>query len=94
MDSLLGISETPKIRRKQVGKAREYARKYRVTANARRCAIVVRNKDKVRPVTFKWKWGQDELLIVNQYTHLGVNISKYCSWGSHIAEVTGKGNRT
>ena len=29
--------------------------------------------------------------IVDQYTHLGVEISKCCSWDAHIANVLGKG---
>ena len=30
--------------------------------------------------------------IADQYTHLGVEISKECSWDAHIANVIGKGN--
>ena len=30
--------------------------------------IVVCNEDKVDPVNFEWKWGEDELPIVDQYT--------------------------
>ena len=54
-------------------------------------AVVVCNEDKENPVTFKWKWGPDELPIVDQYTYLGVEISKDCSWDTHIAKVIGKG---
>ena len=54
------------------------------------------NEEKENPVTFKWKWREDELLIANQYTYLGVVISKVeisreCSWDAHIAKVIGKG---
>ena len=42
-------------------------------------------------VNFKFKWGEDELLIVDQYTYLGVEISKECSWDAYIAKVIGKG---
>ena len=45
----------------------------------------------VNPVTFKWKWGEDELPIADQYTYLGVKISKECSWDAHIEKVIGKG---
>ena len=54
-------------------------------------AVVVCNEDKVNPVNFKWKRGEDELPIVGQYPFLGVEISKDCSWGAHIANVIGKG---
>ena len=33
----------------------EYTSKWRVTANVKRCAVVVCNEDTVNPVTFKWK---------------------------------------
>ena len=72
--------------------ALEYTRKWRVTANVKKCAVVVQyDKDKVNPVTFKWKWGEDELPIADQYTHLGVEISKECSWDAHIAKGIEKG---
>ena len=50
-----------------------------MTANVNKCALVVCNEDKVNPVNFKWKWGEDELPIVDQYIYLGVEISKDCS---------------
>ena len=43
-----------------------------MTANVKKCAVVVCNEDKVNPVNFKWKWGKDELPIVDQYTYLSV----------------------
>ena len=86
------MSETPGGLQKQTGKALEYTRKQRVTANVKKCAVVVCNEDKVNAVTFKWKWGEDGLPIVDQYTYLGVEISKDCSWDAQEAEVVGKGN--
>ena len=53
--------------------------------------VVVCKEDKVNPVNFKWKWGEDELPIVDQYTHLSVDISQVCFWEAHIATVIGKG---
>ena len=38
-------------------------RKWSVTANVKKCAVVVVavcNEDKVNPVTFECKWGEDE----------------------------------
>ena len=54
-----------------------------MTANAKKCAVLVCNEDKVNPVTFKRKWGEDELPIADQYTYLGVDISKECSSDAH-----------
>ena len=62
-----------------------------MTATVKNCAVVVVvvvcNEDRVNPVNFKWKWGEDELPIIDQYTHLSVDISQVCSWEAHIAKV-------
>ena len=89
-DDFVGISETPKGFQKEREKTLEYTRKWRVTANVKICAVVVCNEDKVNPVNFRWKWGEDERPIVDQYTYVGVEISKDCSWDAHIAKVIGK----
>ena len=72
----MGISETPGVLQKQTEKALEYTRKkWRVTANTKTCAVVVVivvvvcNEDKGDAVNFKWKWREDELPIVDQYTY-------------------------
>ena len=62
-----------------------------MTANVKKCAVVVCNEDVVNPVKFKRMWGEDELPIVDQYTYLGVEISKDCFWNTLIAKVIGKG---
>ena len=62
-----------------------------MTASVKKCAVAVCNEDKVNPISFSWKWGEDELPIVDQYTYLGVEISKYCYWDTHIPKVIAKG---
>ena len=57
-----------------------------MTANVEKCAVVVCTEDKVNPVTFRWKWGEDYSPIADQYTYLGVEISKKCSWDARIAK--------
>ena len=48
--------------------------------------------DEVNPkIIFSLKWGEDELPIIDQYTYLGVDTSKDCSWDTHVAKVIGKG---
>ena len=90
-DDFVGISETPKGLHNQIEEALEYTRKWKVTANVKTCAVVVYNEDKVNPVNFKCTWGEDEVPIVDQYTYLGVDISKDCSsWDAHIPKLLGK----
>ena len=55
-------------------------------ANANKGAVVVCNEYMVNPVNFSWKWGEDELPMVDQYTYLGVDMSKDCSWGSQTLQ--------
>ena len=91
-DDLMGISETPKEGlQKQTEKALEHSRKWGVTANVKKCAVVVCNDDMVNPIHVSWKWGGDELSIADQYAYLRVEISIDCSWDTHIARVIGKG---
>ena len=40
------------------------------------------NWDKESPVTFKWNWGKDGLLIVDHYAYLGVE-SQQTALGMH-----------
>ena len=42
-------------------------------------------------LSFKWKWGEDELPIVEQYTYLCEEIPKYSSCDAHIGKEIGKG---
>ena len=86
-------THTPEGLQKQVEKALEYARKWRV-ADVKQCAVVVCNEDKLKPVTFKWTWVEYELPIVDQCTYVGVELSKDCSWYARIAKVIGKGKST
>ena len=64
-DDFVGISETPEGLQKQIEKALENARKWRVTANIKKCAAVVCIEDKVNPVKFSWRLGEDDWPIVD-----------------------------
>ena len=55
-----------------VEKTPEFTRERRVTANVKKCAVIVCNEEKVNPANFNWKLGGGELPIVDQYTYLGV----------------------
>ena len=54
-DNFVGISGTAEGLQKQIEKALEYTRKWRVTANIDKCAVLVCHEDKKKPVEFKWK---------------------------------------
>ena len=63
-----------------------------MTANVKKCAIIVVFKEeKVNPIINSWEWGEEELPVVDQYAYHGVDISKYCSWDTFIANVVEKG---
>ena len=76
VDDFVGISETAEGIQENIEKALEYTTKWNVTANVNTCVVLVCNEDKKKPVEFKWKWWGEELAIVDQYTNLGVEISK------------------
>ena len=63
-DDFVGISGTAEELQEQIGKALDFTRKWRVTANVNKCAVLACNEGKQKPVEFKWKWGGDELPIV------------------------------
>ena len=62
-----------------------------MTANVKKCAAVVCNEDRVIPASLRWKRAKDNLPIVDQNTHLGMEISEDCSCDTHMAKVTGRG---
>ena len=48
----------------------------------------MQRKYEVNPVNVKWKREEDGLPIVDQYSHLGVEMSKYCSWDALLLGCT------
>ncbi|CAM9463404.1 unnamed protein product [Sphacelaria rigidula] len=70
-DDLVRVSGTPEGLQKQIQKALEHTRKWKVTANIRKCEVRVSDEDEKNPVEFKLKWGEEQLPIVGQYTYLG-----------------------
>ncbi|CAB1110718.1 unnamed protein product [Ectocarpus sp. CCAP 1310/34] len=49
------------------------------------------NADREEPVEHIWKWGIEEIAVVDQYTYLGVEIAKDCSWNAHMSNVAERG---
>ena len=52
-DDFVGISGTAEGLQEQIEKALEYTKKWRVTANASKCAVLVCSEDKKNPVKLK-----------------------------------------
>ena len=57
-DDSVGISETPEGLQEQIEKALEHTRKWRVTANVKKCAEVLCYENKVNPMNFSWNEGR------------------------------------
>ena len=59
--------------------------------NVDNCAVLVCKEDKKNPLEFKWKWGEEEVPVADHYTYASIDISKNCSWDTHIHEGIEKG---
>ena len=88
-DDFVGMADTPEGLQKQIDAALKFTRKWRLSANVKKCAVMICNE--VEPIDFKWKWGDEELPRVDQYTYLGVEFEKNCSWDVHIRKLVEKG---
>ncbi|CAB1110562.1 unnamed protein product [Ectocarpus sp. CCAP 1310/34] len=75
----------------QINAAKEFADKWRLSANVKKSAVMMCNEDREEPVEQRWKWGFEEIEVVDQYTHLGVEIAKDCSWNAHMCKMAEKG---
>ena len=83
---LWGYQKHWKKCRHKIENALEYTRKWRVTTNVKKC-----DEEKESPVIFSWKWGEEELPIVDQYTYLGVKNDHHPDLGIHTNKVNRKG---
>ena len=64
----------------------------RVTANVNKSAVLLCTEDKKNLVEFKWKWGEEKLPIVDQYTYIPWRrYIKNGSWDAHRNKVIEKG---
>ncbi|CAB1104848.1 unnamed protein product [Ectocarpus sp. CCAP 1310/34] len=90
-DDFVGMSDTPEGLQLQIDAAKKFTDKWRLSANVQKSAVMVCNEDKEEPVGHRWKWGIKEIAVVDQYTYLGVEIAKDCSWNAHMSKVAEKG---
>ncbi|CAB1115344.1 ABC [Ectocarpus sp. CCAP 1310/34] len=90
-DDFVGMSDTPEGLQLQIDAAKKFTDKWRLSANVQKSAVMVCNENKEEPVEHRWKWGIEEIAVVDQYTYLGVEIAKDCSWNAHMSKVAEKG---
>ena len=90
-DDFVGMSDTPEGLQLQIDAAKKFTDKWRLSANVQKGAVMVCNENKEEPVEHRWKWGIEEIAVVDQYTYLGVEIPKDCSWNAHMSKVAEKG---
>lgn len=63
------------------------------TSVKKNCVIVVRNAGKESPVVFRWKRGEEEILIVGQYTRLSAEVLNEFASGAHMNKIVVKNRR-
>ncbi|CAB1116628.1 unnamed protein product [Ectocarpus sp. CCAP 1310/34] len=90
-DDFVGMSDTPEGLQLQIDAAKKFTDKWRLSANVKKSAVMVCNENKEEPVEHRWKWGIEEIAVVDQYTYLGVEIAKDCSWNAHMSKGAEKG---
>ena len=67
-DDVVGMSDTPEGLQLQIDAAKEFTDKWRLSANVKKSAVMVCNEYREKPVENRWKWGVEELAVVDQYT--------------------------
>ncbi|CAB1118469.1 unnamed protein product [Ectocarpus sp. CCAP 1310/34] len=89
-DDFVGMSDTPEGLQLKIDAAKKFTDKWRLPANVKKSAVMACNENKEEPVEHRWKWGIEETALVDQYTYLGVEIAKDCSWNAHLSKVAEK----
>ncbi|CAB1113082.1 unnamed protein product [Ectocarpus sp. CCAP 1310/34] len=75
-DDCVWMSDTAEGPQLQIDAAKEFADKGRLSANVKKSAVMVCNVDREKPFEYRWKWGVEELAVVDQYACLRVEIAK------------------
>ncbi|CAB1121545.1 unnamed protein product [Ectocarpus sp. CCAP 1310/34] len=85
------MSDTAEGLQLHIDAAEKVTDTWRLSANVQKSAVMLCNENKEEPVEHRWKWGIEEIAVVDQYTYLGVEIAKDCSWNAHMSKVAEKG---
>ncbi|CAN0327448.1 unnamed protein product [Ectocarpus sp. 12 AP-2014] len=65
-DDFVGVSGTPEGLQMQIDAAKEFADKWRLSANVKKSAVMVCNEDREAPVEHRWKWRVEKPVVVGQ----------------------------
>ena len=82
-DDFVGVSESNDQLQTLIDAVHAYCRKWRLTANVNKSAVMVFTRESVDGV---WKWGEHVLPRVSKYTFLGVDFTNTGEWDVHIKE--------
>ncbi|CAB1111176.1 unnamed protein product [Ectocarpus sp. CCAP 1310/34] len=65
-DDFVGMSDTPEGLQLQIDAAKKFTDKWRLSANVQQIAVMVCIENKEEPVEHRWKWGIEEIAVVDQ----------------------------
>ena len=91
-DDFVGVSDSEEQLQKLIDVVHAYCRKWRLKANVSKGAVMVFTKGVVDS-TCMWKWGEQDLPRVSNYTYLGIEFSSNGAWDKHIKKVVDSGRK-
>ena len=92
-DDLVGIAfSADALRDSVIAPSYEHARQYRHRANVPKCGVMLCGPVPVEDRTQLFMWGDQEIPIVEEYTHLGVLVSSDGSQDAHFQRIIKQGN--
>lgn len=87
-DDIVLFAETPQQLKQKIKIADSFFKNRGLTVNTSKTKVMVFSKRKSNKFnkTLAFKWGDEELEIVNSYKYLGVTFTSNCSFGLHMKE--------
>lgn len=85
-DDFLTLSDRADKLQQAIDLAFSYCRRWRLSANVKKCAVVVFGSPSVirsAPRT-RWNWGGTPLPVEDGYKYLGIHLHSSCSWKAHF----------
>jgi len=79
-DDLVLLSQSEKGLQNSLNALYGYCRKWKLCINTEKTKVVHFHKGKRKQDKYVWKWGADELKLVDDYTYLGVTLKNDCKF--------------